>query len=100
MVHLPLRMQEWCYSPHGISFPLYPMQNGCTLCKISCFLVVVGALNWGLVGIGGFVGTDWNVVHMLLGAWPKIEWLLYVLVGLSGVFKIFPQLCPTCGKKV
>jgi hypothetical protein len=52
---------------------------------IACVLVVVGALNWGLVGLGGFMGSDWNVVHLILGAWPAVEWLVYILVGISAV---------------
>lgn len=52
---------------------------------IACVLVIVGALNWGLVGLGGFMGGDWNVVRMLLGAWPQVEWIVYILVGVSGI---------------
>ena len=48
-------------------------------------LVTVGALNWGLIGLGGFMGFDGNVVHMLLGSWQSVEWIVYVLVGLSAV---------------
>lgn len=48
-------------------------------------LVVVGAVNWGLVGLGGFLNADLNVVSMLLGSWPQVEWAVYVLVGLSGL---------------
>ena len=58
------------------------------LCKAACLLVLIGALNWGLVGIGHFVGTDLNVVNMILGGWPAVENLVYVLVGLSGVHKL------------
>jgi uncharacterized membrane protein YuzA (DUF378 family) len=53
---------------------------------IAFLLTVIGALNWGLVGLGGFAGSDWNVVHMILGAWPAVEWVVYVLVGLSGLY--------------
>lgn len=52
---------------------------------IACILLVIGGLNWGLVGLGGFMGADWNVVRMVLGSWPQVEWLVYVLVGLSAV---------------
>lgn len=49
-------------------------------------LVIVGGLNWGLIGLAGFMGgADWNVVRMLLGAWPSVESLVYVLVGLSAI---------------
>lgn len=53
---------------------------------IAFLLVIVGGLNWGLVGLGWWMGgADWNVVHMLLGAWPMVEGAVYVLVGLSSV---------------
>jgi len=52
-------------------------------------LVIIGGLNWGLVGFGGFMSADWNVVHMILGAWPAVEWFVYVLVGLSALSLIF-----------
>ena len=64
------------------------MGNQDGIAKVACLLVLVGALNWGLVGLGGFLGGDWNVVHMLLGSWPQVEWIVYVLVGLSGVWKL------------
>ena len=55
---------------------------------IAWILIIVGALNWGLVGLGAFAGGNWNVVNLLLGAWPQVEWLVYVLVGLSGVWEL------------
>ena len=58
------------------------------VCKASCWLVTIGALNWGLVGIGDFVNSDLNVVHMIVGSWPQVESLVYVLVGLSAVYKL------------
>jgi uncharacterized membrane protein YuzA (DUF378 family) len=55
---------------------------------IGYVLVVVGGLNWGLVGLGGFAGADWNVVKMLLGYMPQVEWTVYVLVGLATVWMV------------
>ena len=52
---------------------------------ITFVLVMVGGVNWGLVGLGGFMNSDWNIVSMLLGSWPQVEWLVYILVGLSAV---------------
>ena len=43
-------------------------------------LVIVGALNWGLAAF------DYNVVHMLLGAYDMAEKAVYVLVALSGLY--------------
>ena len=61
-------------------------------------LVWIGAINWGLIGLGHFMGADWNVVGMILGSWPMLEWLVYVLVGLSGVYEIFmhKKHCKMC----
>lgn len=58
--------------------------------KAAWVLVIVGALNWGLVGLGWLVsGADWNVVHMIVGSWPMLEGLVYLLVGISGVAMLF-----------
>ncbi|MFA7682238.1 MAG: DUF378 domain-containing protein [Candidatus Peribacteraceae bacterium] len=55
------------------------------LVPVAYVLVLVGALNWGLIGVGAFLNRDLNVVSMVLGAWPTVEWVVYVLVGLSAV---------------
>jgi uncharacterized membrane protein YuzA (DUF378 family) len=44
-------------------------------------LLVVGGLNWGLTAIG------YNIVNMLLGSWPMVEQVVYILVGLSAIFE-------------
>lgn len=46
-------------------------------------LVIVGAINWGLTAF------DWNVVNMLLGGLPRVEMVVYVLVGLSGLKMLY-----------
>lgn len=57
---------------------------------ISFALVVIGGLNWGLVAIGTYLGSDnWNVVNLALGSYPTIENLVYLLVGLSAVSLLF-----------
>lgn len=56
---------------------------------IAFILVIIGAINWGLIGLGGFFGSNWDLVYMVLGSWPAVEWLVYILVGLSGLYLIF-----------
>jgi uncharacterized membrane protein YuzA (DUF378 family) len=68
----------------------------CTVALVTKILVIVGAINWGLVGVGGLFGGDWNVVKMLLGSWPMVESIVYVLVGVAGVMSIFGCKCKTC----
>jgi uncharacterized protein len=53
---------------------------------IAFILTIVGGLNWGLVGLGGFASADWNLVHMILVSMPQLEWVVYILVGLSAVW--------------
>ena len=68
--------------------------------SVSWILILVGALNWGLVGLGMLRGgMGWNVVNMLLGSWPMVESLVYVLVGLSAVYELFvhKKNCRLCG---
>jgi uncharacterized membrane protein YuzA (DUF378 family) len=48
--------------------------------KISLLLVVIGSINWGLVGLFNF-----NLVGFALGNIALLERLVYILVGLSGV---------------
>lgn len=52
---------------------------------LAFILVVIGGINWGLVGLGGFLNADLNVVSMIVGSWPQVEWAVYVLVGLSAL---------------
>ena len=53
-------------------------------------LIIIGGINWGLIGIGMLlgVGVEWNLVKLLLGSMPMVEALVYVLVGLSAILKI------------
>lgn len=47
-------------------------------------LVIVGALNWGLVGAFHF-----NLVTTLFGDLTMITRTIYVLIGLAGIYKLF-----------
>lgn len=70
---------------------------------VAFILAVVGAINWGLVGLGWLMGgSDWNLVHMVLGQWTQLEALVYVLVGASGVYLVatHKQDCKDCNPLV
>ncbi len=66
---------------------------------VTWILVIVGGVNWGLVGLGAFMMKDWNLVHMILGSMPQVEWAVYVLVGLAAVYEIVmhKKICKDCG---
>lgn len=48
---------------------------------IAYVLVIIGALNWGLIGL-----FNLNVVNLILGTVPVFERLVYILVGLSAIY--------------
>lgn len=57
---------------------------------IALILVIIGALNWGLVGLG------YNLVEGLFGV-GTLTTIIYILVGLSGIYTIF--LATKLGRK-
>ena len=48
-------------------------------------LVIIGGLNWGLVGL-----FDYNLVDSLFGAGSALARTVYVLVGLAALYSIVP----------
>jgi len=54
-----------------------------TLDWITLILVVIGAINWGLVGL-----FNLNIVESILGT-SIIATIVYVSVGLSGIYLIY-----------
>lgn len=48
---------------------------------IAMVLVIVGGLNWGLVGLANF-----DLVATLFGAMSVLSRVVYILVGLSAIY--------------
>lgn len=58
------------------------------LCKIAFILVIIGAVNWGLVGLFKF-----DLVAAIFGGMESIlSRIIYTLVGLSGLLLIYSGL--------
>jgi uncharacterized membrane protein YuzA (DUF378 family) len=57
----------------------------------SYILVIIGALNWGLEGLGSFAGMDLNVVDLLAGAvgTDVLASSVYLIVGLAGLYQVY-----------
>jgi uncharacterized protein len=51
---------------------------------LSFVLVVVGGLNWGLIGL-----LDFNLVSMIFGDMSMLSRIVYDLVGLSAIYMIY-----------
>lgn len=52
--------------------------------QLVVWLLVVGALNWGLVGLLGL-----NVVEGVLGTGSILTKAVYVIVGLAGAYQLY-----------
>ncbi|MDO8552790.1 MAG: DUF378 domain-containing protein [bacterium] len=48
---------------------------------IAFILLIVGGLNWGLSAVG------LNVVNLIVGSWPIVEQIVYILVGLAAIYE-------------
>jgi uncharacterized membrane protein YuzA (DUF378 family) len=51
---------------------------------ISMILLIVGGLNWGLVGLAGF-----DLVAALFGEGSGLSRLVYILVGLAALYSLY-----------
>ncbi|MCR1934705.1 DUF378 domain-containing protein [Clostridium tepidum] len=50
---------------------------------ISLTLVIIGAINWGLIGFFGF-----DLVATLFGSMSAFTRIIYALVGIAGLYAI------------
>ena len=60
---------------------------------IALILLIIGGLNWGLVGL-----FDFNLVAAIFGAASILSKIIYIVVGLAGVYCIY-VLAKCCGCK-
>ena len=54
---------------------------------VTLVLLIVGGLNWGLVGL-----FDFDLVATLFGEMSALSRIVYTLVGVSAVWQIIPLL--------
>jgi len=69
-----------------------------TVTLIAVILVIIGAINWGLVGLGYFVGANLNLVNLIVGKWAMVENIVYLAVGVAGVWKAWACMGKKCCK--
>ena len=53
--------------------------------KITLLLLIVGGLNWGLVGLFGF-----DLVAAIFGEMSLLSRIVYALVGASALWQLIP----------
>lgn len=54
-----------------------------TLQKVTLVFTIIGAINWGLIGL-----FDFNLVAMLFSGMSIIETIIYIIVGVCGLINI------------
>lgn len=54
---------------------------------VAYVLVLLGALNWGLVG-----AFKLDLVQLILGTTPALVQLVYILIGLSGLYGVYMMM--------
>jgi uncharacterized protein len=54
--------------------------------KLAALLVLIGALNWGAIGL-----FEFNFVTEILGSATTVTKVLYSLIGLSGVWLLLSK---------
>ena len=59
-------------------------------------LASIGAINWGLVGLGSFIDINLNLVNLLLGSVPALENIVYLVVGICGIAVLYTHLTKKC----
>ena len=71
------------------------LKQACLFCKIVGAIAIIGALNWGLVGVANF-----NLIDQVLGAGSVASRIVYSVIGLSGLALLasFFMVCPICKK--
>jgi len=70
-------------------------KNACLCCKVVGAIAIIGALNWGFVGVFGY-----NVVDHIFGVASVASRVIYTVVGLSGLALLYSYFgsCPKCEK--
>ena len=53
--------------------------------SVTLLLLIVGGLNWGLVGL-----FDFDLVAAVFGEMSAISRIVYVLVGVSALYQLIP----------
>lgn len=60
------------------------MGNMGTIDMAAMLLVVIGGLNWGLVGL-----LNMDVVKLLLGSIPMLQQAVYIIIGLAALYTAY-----------
>jgi uncharacterized membrane protein YuzA (DUF378 family) len=60
------------------------MKNKGIVCVVAMILLIIGGINWGLVGL-----LNLDLVALIFGKMPIVQKLIYILVGVAAVYTAF-----------
>ena len=61
-------------------------------------LLIIGGINWGVIG---FFGADYDLIDLVFGSLDVVPEVLETLVGVSALYVLFTHKgdCKVCGGK-
>ena len=76
---------------------VYQPDNDVVMHKLALILVVVGGLNWLLLGV-----LQWEVGSLFGGSSAAISRVIYVVIGLAALYELFTHKknCKSCESKM
>lgn len=59
------------------------------LYSVSFVITVLGGIFWGLIGAGGFIGKNLNLIAFLSRGNSLIEYCTYLFIGICALFYVW-----------
>lgn len=81
-------MQQWFWE-------VCMLKQACSVCKVVGAVAIIGALNWGLIGVAHI-----NLIEHIFGVGSMATRVAYSVIGLSGLALLasYFMVCPVCKK--
>lgn len=54
-------------------------------------LLIIGGINWGLVGLGIFLKKDLNFIDLFSSYYNDLPAIIYSVIGLAAIWLIFKK---------
>lgn len=54
-------------------------------------LLIIGGLNWGLVGLGYFIGKELNFIDLFSNYYANLPAIIYSVIGAAAILLIFKK---------
>ena len=55
------------------------------MAHIAKILLIIGGINWGLIGLGRFINKDLNFIDLLSAFYPNLPAIIYSIIGVIAI---------------